>query len=868
MLTQPRAGAAVPRVLALSALIAGLSVMGVATSFAAGPPTVQIVVPSTPPIQVGGAPSQFSITVANDASGDVPKVTAFTVNGVACTAAVCGSFGAVTGTSGSGAYTMTYTPPPGTAPAVSPTVTVSPSLAGQSFAATVTFNVFAPGIVVQTAVGAPGLTVVQAGSAARTITYTTFNDAGNAGLTFTLTGGGYACQDLGTNSCGTLGTPKVSTSGTTTTTVITYTPPPSIPDEPYDRPRIQATSVTDPTKASNLNFLLNTYSGPTPIPFAQKFASVLTGGAPVTIAASFNDTSTIRTADWKLTANGAPCPACGTLGPPIVISNGNIITSTVTYTPPASVPAGDGQDNPTISVALTSNPAIMDIFSFSLGDGTCATGNEAILSGQYAFLMKGGGATTGYVATVGSFTADGSGNITGGLEDFNRSISGLPVSMLTGSYSVGPDNRGCITLTASTGGTQTFRIALGTISGGTATQGTILRFDDTTGQVPRVAGILKQQNLAALDASTLSGTYAFAEEGVDGDGRRIAVAGLVTADGAGNITNLALDVNDGGNAATIPGGSGSYSLAAGAPSGRGTLQTTVPTGGGPATSNSAVYVISPSEFFFMTTDFNDAGQPLLIGEAKLQTGTFSTSVLSSGSGYVFYASGIDGSNGGNQVTLGQLQFTSNTGNATLKADVNDYEVDMPEVSVPVTCSVDSSGRMTITGAPAAPVIYLVDSTQGFVLGTGGSVSVGYVQQQTLSKFNTSTVSGQFFFGGAAATTGSSFDIGTATFSPAEPAGTIAGTSDSSASNCAQNPNDNCQGGGLNANKSIAGSSGVPYTFSVGPAAPGQGCFGGAVAPQDCSGGVIAYIVSPSQIVFMQTGTSDNPNPAEIYIARQ
>src|SRR5271165_4360180 len=112
-----------------------IAVLSAASAFAAGPPTVQITVPTTPPIQLGGAPSQFQIAVTNDAAGDQPTVTSFTLNGAPCTPAACGSFGPVTGTSGSGTYTMTYTSPPTSAVAVSPTVTVSPSVAGQSFPA-------------------------------------------------------------------------------------------------------------------------------------------------------------------------------------------------------------------------------------------------------------------------------------------------------------------------------------------------------------------------------------------------------------------------------------------------------------------------------------------------------------------------------------------------------------------------------------------------------------------------------------------------------------------------------------------------------------------------------------------------------------
>src|SRR5207249_11721043 len=126
---------------------------------------------------------------------------------------------------GSGSYSMRYTPPASLTAVVSPTVTVSPSLSDQSFPGTTSFMVYPAGIVVQPTNIAGGLNIVQAGSAVRTVTFTTYNDAGNAGVAVTLTGSGYACQNLSPNSCGTLGAPQVSTSGTTTTTIITYTPP-------------------------------------------------------------------------------------------------------------------------------------------------------------------------------------------------------------------------------------------------------------------------------------------------------------------------------------------------------------------------------------------------------------------------------------------------------------------------------------------------------------------------------------------------------------------------------------------------------------------------------------------------------------------
>jgi hypothetical protein len=850
-----------PRIFAFSALMAILA--GGATSSAAGPPTVQIVAPVAPPIQAGGGPVSFQINVANDLPGDMPTLTTFVLNGIPCTPATCGSFGAVTGTPGSGSYSMPYTPP-SIAPAVSLGIIVTPSVSGQSFPGAISFVVNPAGLLLQVTGIAGGLNIVPVGSAVRTITYTVYNDVGNAGLTFTLTGSGYACQNLSQNSCGTLGTPQVSTNGTTTATVMTYTPPTSLPDEPYDRVRIQATSVADSTNFISQNFVLSPGPGPGPIGYGQKFDSALTGGAAGTLLANFADTTATKSANWTLTANGAPCPAptCGTLANPAVSTNGDIVTAGIIYTPPTSVPAGDGQNFPTITVTSTANPNVKDSFSFHIVDGSCGSGNEAALNGQYAFLVKGAGATTGYNAIIGSFAADGNGNITSGLQDVNRSIAVVTGLTLKGSYSVGSDNRGCLRLTNSNGGTLVFRIALGTFSGGTAAQGAMTAFIDNNGQAQRLTGVLKQQDLTA---PAFNGTYAFGWEGMDSSGYRMAAAGIITSDGGGNLTNTSFDINDNGSTATFTGGSGSYNLPSGAPGGRGTLQIIIPIGGGSSvTANDVLYVVSASDAFFMSIDPNDASHPILIGEAKLQTGPFSTSMLASGSGYVFWTAGIDSSNGASITTIGQAQFTTNTGVATVTADSNDYGVEGPEGSAQATFTVDSSGRTTITGlGPNAPIVYMVDSTQGFAVGGSGTVAFGYVQQQTLSSFSTSTISGQFFFGGGAPATEGSYESGSLNFAPGEPSGMIAVTVDSSRPDhnlfC-----DQCDGG-LQPNNSF---SGLPYTFSAGAGAPGQGCLGDVVAGPACQGNLIGYIVSPSKMVFMQTSTPDNTNNAEIFVVQQ
>ena len=67
--------------------------------------------------------------------------------------------------------------------------------------------------------------------------------------------------------------------------------------------------------------------------------------------------------------------------------------------------------------------------------------------GQYAFNLRGYNGE-GFLAVVGSFTADGNGNITAGEADTNGVLGALNGNLITSasSYSVGPDNRGCATL--------------------------------------------------------------------------------------------------------------------------------------------------------------------------------------------------------------------------------------------------------------------------------------------------------------------------------------------------------------------------------------------------------------------------------------
>jgi hypothetical protein len=815
-----------------------------------GPAVVGTSVPF--PIFAGDPATPIAITVTNDAVGDglAATLTVDSNTGVTCIPATCGTLGSVTGTSGSGSYSVSYTPPPasGFTTQIVPTLVVSSSLPG-SFAATDFIEVDPPGahLLSLTGIGR----YVQAGTAARAVTVTVLNDATppNGVTVSALTASGYGCAStnsrIGTNSCGTLSAPSGPVlSGTTSTTTFTYTPPPPVaapatsPAPPYDRPRFQVTSVADNSQAWEAAFQIGNSAPPVNtglgIPRGLKYNSVLaaTGATPLPVVANIaNDTGNSRTVSWTLTdANGVSCsPTCGTLGTQVVTGNGTFVSSQINFTPPSTVPTVAADLTPTIRATSVDNTAATDSFTFTITDGSCGTGHESVLSGQYAFLVRGGGMVGGYTAIIGSFTANGAGGITGGLLDGNSSLglsSGLTIKPAGSSYTVGADNRVCLTLADTVGDVLAFRAGVGTPVGGVATEGRIIRFNDNNGRRVRQSGILMKQDPTSFATSQISGTYALGAVGVDSSGGRFAGAGVITADGAGTLSNFTADFDDAGTASgNATGGTGTYTIAT---NGRGNSTTTITVLGKPGTSNLVLHMVSSSEILFMSTDSLVTGHTVFSGELKKQTGPFTAATLDNND-YVIHGEGL-GTNGGNDTFLAQATFTTN-GNATLTSDENnDGTLGTKQISA-ITLTIAANGRTTLSGGTGThpPIFYLIDSSSAFLVGTDGSVTFGFIEKQTGGPFSDASLSGQFFFGADAPTTGSQYQSGTATL---DGAGGATGSGDHSGPN------------GLGKDMFSPTSNGGTYSFTTGSTPQGRGTVGNS----------IAYVISGSKLVFMSTST--------------
>jgi hypothetical protein len=211
---------------------------------------------------------------------------------------------------------------------------------------------------------------------------------------------------------------------------------------------------------------------------------------------------------------------------------------------------------------------------------------------------------------------------------------------------------------------------------------------------------------------------------------------VIDFDGNGGVTGGSEDFNQNGivdgnasnttwPASPLPIDSGgTYSVTA---NGRANLEFSVASG--TTNSNTVLYLVSPSEAFFMGSDPQTTGA-LLAGTALLQSGTpFAANPLSGD--YVGYDSG-DGITGAGRTDL-YLWGPFTSGNDALNG-VGYRNTGGTFGSVGFagsTYSVSSTGRSIISGTGGnAPLIYVVSASQFFFLESNVSVDTGFFESQS------------------------------------------------------------------------------------------------------------------------------------------
>ena len=419
--------------------------------------------------------------------------------------------------------------------------------------------------------------------------------------------------------------------------------------------------------------------------------------------------------------------------------------------------------------------------------------SAASLSGTWVFTIRGSDYTGDVFSAIGVFTADGSGHITGGIQDFSDLASGFsPQVPFTGGYVVNSDGRGQaqFNYSGNNGNTQ-FRFVF--TSSGAARIIEISNSEDSTGQM------LKQDSSAAsgLGAST----FVLRLDGYAPNGR-IADVGRLTANNG--IFAYTYDENYNANVTTGAQLTGAYTLGS---NGRGTATL--------GSRNFVFYIVSANHLEFMESTNASTGA----GAAELQSTGFSTAGLTGN--YVFGVSGVAGGasgyvpvneagratlDGAGNITSGARDFVENAG-LTSSTPVGNYTVDANTGHFTLVLTNGSGGTYDSFSG------YLINNGWGSMLTNAGSaITSGSIRQQAANPSN-ATLNGNYGlqFSGVNWNTGYNLEwISSVKF---DGAGNFSGTADYAT------------GGSLAANTSVSGTynfdangratatlNGIPFVF--------------------------------------------------------
>ena len=313
------------------------------------------------------------------------------------------------------------------------------------------------------------------------------------------------------------------------------------------------------------------------------------------------------------------------------------------------------------------------------------------LNGTYVFSVTGSDSTNGAFQTIaGTFTANGSGGISGGTLEINDPATGFlaPTAITSGNYSVGPDGRGGLLggggmNLQTSAGTLTFQFVLSSTQ-----HGLITEFDGNgTG-----SGTLDLQS-SVSQASIGGQSYAFNVTGVDSTGAAgFGTVGALTLDASGNVVTGLADFNENGNslvcgqlgvACSVTGGSINLSTVPGTA----TITTTNST---LSTLSFDVYPVDSTHLKFIETD----GLAFSAGDAFTQSSSIPVG------NNVFTVSGFDSLAGGPFTSAGLIVTDGNGAitNASIQ-DVNDFGNVLNATPFTGTYSALTGGRsvLTLTG---------------------------------------------------------------------------------------------------------------------------------------------------------------------------
>jgi len=465
--------------------------------------------------------------------------------------------------------------------------------------------------------------------------------------------------------------------------------------------------------------------------------------------------------------------------------------------------------------------------------------NNAELNGDYAFTfsgISGNGSVSSVFAAVGRFTADGAGNLTGGELATNAVGAGaVSPQAFTGTYSIGADNRGVMTLNFSG---SSAKLAFAMLANGNAQ---FIEFDASGGAGTIGSGTMEKADTTAYSTARITGDYAFGAAGSDNANNRAAIAGRFTSNGTGTLTNAAGDVNAYGTDYAMNFTAANYTVSSTA-TGRGAMSLAFTFGGAPDTLNFVFYVVNSGKLFVMESDTVTTATPLLNGTVvrqQIPAGGFSNTSLNGN--MVIYLTGLSlcGSGPGVPKAVAGLLTTDGNGSLSITYDENYCRAPNAVTGAAGTYSVAGNGRASITIGGYSLVAYLVNLNQIFLFVSDSNVLFGFGEPQAAMSFTNGALQGKY---AGFATNPADFGVvvfsGEFTADGASPTGTITGTEDIGAPS-GPNP-----------------AAAFNATYSVTPS-PTNGR-GTMTVTSGTGGNAVIYMISASKFVAV---SQNDPNPA-------
>jgi hypothetical protein len=405
----------------------------------------------------------------------------------------------------------------------------------------------------------------------------------------------------------------------------------------------------------------------------------------------------------------------------------------------------------------------------------------------------------------------------------------------TGTYSIGADHRGVMTLNFSG---SSAKLAFAMLANGNAQ---FIEFDASGGSGTIGSGTMEKADTTAYSTARITGDYAFGAVGFDNGNNRAAIEGRFTSNGTGALINPAGDLNGYGTDYPMTFTAANYAVTNTA-TGRGTVHLAFTFGGAPGSLNFVFYIVNAGKLFVMESDPVMTATPLLNGVVVQQhtpVGGFSNASLNGNMVISLTGHSACGTVSGVPKAVAGLLTANGSGALSLTYDENFCRAPNSVTGAAGMYSVASNGRASITIGGYSLVAYLMNSNQIFLFVSDSNVLFGTGEPQAAVSFTNSTLKGTY---AGYATNPMGFGVmvfsGEFAADGASPTGDLAGAEDIGA------PSGPVSGAAFKA------------TYSVSPS-PTNGR-GTMSVTSGTGGNAVIYMISPSKFVAV---SQNDPNPA-------